>query len=151
MEVKTRVAKIVRPYTEDYAGWIEDTAAAIEEGRFDEIDRAALADEVRNLGITTNPSRQRDKRAAPAFAQDRVSSREADAKLGSYDPVQRKHLAKFCGKNPSLRREPPEFVEDAYGDAPVATANETDLGIDVFPETCEWTVAELLGDLPGGQ
>jgi hypothetical protein len=32
-----------RSYANDYAGWIED-------GRFHEIDRAALPDEVRDLG-----------------------------------------------------------------------------------------------------
>jgi hypothetical protein len=40
----------LRAYTEDYAGWVEDTARAIEDGRFDDIDRAALAGEVRDLG-----------------------------------------------------------------------------------------------------
>jgi hypothetical protein len=28
-----------RSYATDYAGWIEDTARAIEDGRFNEIDR----------------------------------------------------------------------------------------------------------------
>jgi hypothetical protein len=41
---------LLRTYTDDYAGWIEDTACAIEAGQFSEIDRAALADEVRDLG-----------------------------------------------------------------------------------------------------
>ena len=39
----------MRAYEQDYAGWVEDTARAIEEGRFSEIDRVALADEVRDL------------------------------------------------------------------------------------------------------
>ena len=40
----------MRTYEQDYAGWVEDTARAIEDGRFNEIDRTALADEVRDLG-----------------------------------------------------------------------------------------------------
>ena len=42
----------MRAYEQDYAGWVEDTVKAIEEGRFSEIDRNALADEVKSLGIT---------------------------------------------------------------------------------------------------
>jgi len=41
---------MIRTYEQDYAGWVEDTAKAIEEERFCEIDRVALADEVRDLG-----------------------------------------------------------------------------------------------------
>ena len=33
-------------YQQDYTAWVEETARAIEEGRFEQIDRAALADEV---------------------------------------------------------------------------------------------------------
>jgi hypothetical protein len=39
----------MRAYEQDYAGWAEDTAKAIEEGRWSEIDREALADEVLDL------------------------------------------------------------------------------------------------------
>ena len=37
-------------YDQDFFQWTQETARAIEEGRFDEIDRAALADEVESLG-----------------------------------------------------------------------------------------------------
>ena len=43
----------MRSYETDYAGWAEDTARAIQEGRWGEIDRAALADEV---GSSAGPS-----------------------------------------------------------------------------------------------
>ena len=43
------IPTMLRAYAEDYAGWAEDTAKAMEDGRFEEIDRRALADEVRDL------------------------------------------------------------------------------------------------------
>lgn len=43
-------AAALTAYQGDYAQWVEDTARAIEECRFDRIDRTALADEVRDLG-----------------------------------------------------------------------------------------------------
>ncbi len=39
----------MRTYQEDYAGWAEDPAKAIEEARWNDIDREALADEVESL------------------------------------------------------------------------------------------------------
>lgn len=39
----------MRQYEADFAGWAEDTAQAIVDGRWSEIDRSALADEVANL------------------------------------------------------------------------------------------------------
>lgn len=59
--------------------------------------------------------------------------------------MQRKHLAKCLTQSPSLRRELPELLSDAYDNARIEAANETGLDIDTFPETCEWTVPEVLG------
>ena len=39
----------MRSYEIDFAGWAQDTALAICDGRWSEIDRAALADEVESL------------------------------------------------------------------------------------------------------
>ncbi len=40
----------MRSYERDYLGWVEDTARAICDGRWSEIDRAASAEEVESLG-----------------------------------------------------------------------------------------------------
>jgi len=45
----TTIPTLHRSCAADYVGWAEDTAQAIEDGRFQDIDRAALADEVRDL------------------------------------------------------------------------------------------------------
>ncbi len=41
-------AVIRSSYTEDFAAWADQTAQAIEQGRFADLDAAALADEVRD-------------------------------------------------------------------------------------------------------
>jgi hypothetical protein len=38
-----------------------------------------------------------------------------------------------------------ELLADAYDKARIEAADETGIDIDTFPETCEWTVAEVLG------
>jgi hypothetical protein len=137
---------MLRAYTKDYAGWVEDTARAIEDGRFNDIDRTALADEVRDLGKTER------KEIASAFCilvmhllktkyQPEKRSRSWDATIR----VQRQNLADFFAESPSLRPRAGELLTKAYAQARIDVANETGIDIDTFPETCEWTVEEILG------
>jgi hypothetical protein len=136
---------MLRPYNEDYAAWVEDTARAIEDGRFDEIDRATLADEVRDLG---KGERARLESALRIFVlyllktkyhpEKRTRSWEASIR------VQRKHASEFLLESPSLRPELPKLLSNAYDNARIDAANETGIDIDTFPETCEWTVEEAL-------
>ncbi len=134
-----------RSYADDYAGWVEDTACAIEEGRFSAIEVAALADEVRDLGIGHRKELVSALRILLIHLlktkyQPEKESRSWQAGIH----VQRKHTAKFLRRSPSLRRELPELLEDAYDDARIDAANKTGIVIDVFPEFCEWTVDEVL-------
>lgn len=136
----------MRTYTEDYAGWVEDTARAIEDGRFGEIDRAALADEVRDLGRSERRELESALRVLLLHLlkvkyqpQKRSASWEASIR------VQRKQVEKFLRQSPSLRSELCELLSDAYEHARIEAANETGLDLTVFPETCEWTAGEVLG------
>jgi hypothetical protein len=136
---------MLRSYKEDYAGWVEDTARAIEDGRFDEIDRAALADEVRDLGKS---ERARLESALRILLLHLLKTRyQPQKRTRSWDAsirVQRKHAADFLLESPSLRPDLPKLLSNAYDDARIDAANETGIDIDIFPETCEWTVDEVL-------
>ena len=137
----------LRAYTEDYAGWVEDTARAIEDGRFEEIDRAALADEVRDLGKS---ERARIESALRVLVIHLLKTKyQPDKRTRSWEAsirVQRKHAAQFLQESPSLRADLPKLLSNAYDNARIDAANETGLDIDVFPETCEWTVSEVLAE-----
>jgi hypothetical protein len=135
----------MRAYEQDYAGWVEDTARAIEEGRFGDLDRIALADEVRDLGKSERREVKNALRVLlihllKAKYQPEKKTRSGEAAIR----VQRKHLAKSLRESPSLRPELPELLADAYDDARIGAADETAIDIEAFPETCEWTVAEVL-------
>jgi hypothetical protein len=134
-----------RAYHDDYAGWVEDTARAIEDGRFDEIDRAALSDEVRDLGKSERARLESALRILVLHLlkttyqpEKRTRSWEASIR------VQRKHAAEFLLDSPSLRPDLPKLLSNAYDDARIDAANETGIDIDTFPEICEWTVEEVL-------
>ncbi len=140
------IPTMLRAYTEDYAGWVEDTAKAIEEGRFEEIDRSALADEVRDLG----KSERRELRSALSvllrhLLKTKYRPEKASRSWQATIRVQRQHIAEFMEESPSLRRDLPKLLAGAYDNARIDAANETSLDIDAFPEVCEWTITEVLG------
>lgn len=136
---------MTRSYADDYAGWLEDTACAIEEGRFGEIELAELADEVRDLGIGHRKELVSALRIPLLYLLKTKYQPEKESRSWQTSiRVQRKHIGKFLLRSPSLRRELPELLEDAYDDARIDAANETGIVIDVFPEFCEWTVDEVL-------
>lgn len=138
---------MLRAYTEDYAGWVEDTARAIEDGRFDDIDRAALADEVRDLGKS---ERARIERALRILVMHLLKTKyQPEKRTRSWEAsirVQRNHTAQFLLESPSLRPDLPKLLSNAYDDARIDAANETGIDIDTFPEACEWTVEQVLAE-----
>jgi len=145
MASKKGTLTMLRAYAEDYAGWVEDTARAIEEGRFDDIDRAALADEVRDLGKS---ERARLESALRILVLHFLNTKyQPEKRTCSWDAsirVQRKHAAEFLSESPSLRPGLPKLLASAYDNARIDAADETGIDIDAFPETCEWTVEEVL-------
>jgi hypothetical protein len=134
-------------YDQDFVLWSKETARAITEGRWSDIDRAALADEVESLGkhdrreaggrlavIVTHmlklkyqPQKQqtRNRRVAITEQQDR--------------------LALVLNDSPSLRAQLPELLATYYRSARRKAAWQTKLRLDTFPETCEWSVEQVLG------
>jgi hypothetical protein len=58
--------------------------------------------------------------------------------------TQRHELESVLEDSPSLRPQVAALLPKAYGQARIDAANETGLDIDTFPETCQWTVEEVL-------
>ena len=148
MESSKGLSTMLRAYTQDYAGWVEDTARAIEDGRFEDIDRAALADEVRDLG----KSERRELRSAFSvllmhLLKTKYQPAKASRSWQASIRVQRKQIEESLRESPSLRRDLPQILSDAYDRARIDAANETGLDIDIFPEECEWTLAEVMVEM----
>jgi hypothetical protein len=138
---------LLHTYDGDFFAWTQETARAIEEGRFDEIDRTALAEEVESLG-------KRDRREAESRLGIIVlhllklkyqPERETRSWWESIDE-QRDRLALVLRDSPSLRANVAELLAESYPAARRKAARQTGLALDTFPETCEWTVAAVLGE-----
>jgi hypothetical protein len=138
---------MARAYAEDYVGWAEDTARAIENGRFDEIDRTALADEVASLGRSAK--RQLTSALRVLLTHMLKSQYQPEKHSRSWDDTirrERRNANKFLAESPSLKAKLDEICAEAYEDALYQAESETRLALNTFPETCEWTVAEVLGE-----
>jgi hypothetical protein len=64
---------------------------------------------------------------------------------------QRRRSRRIVSRNPSLRPRLDDILAEAYGDAVLIAARETELPEDTFPAACPWTfeeamLAEFLGE-----
>lgn len=72
-------------YDADFYRWTQEPAQAIAEGRWSEIDRVALADEVELWQTGPQGDSQPFGCVDSGAAEDEVSTREGDAQLGEDD------------------------------------------------------------------
>ena len=133
---------------EDFSAWALETAALIEQGRLEEIDVPALAEEVQDLGISRE------------HALDSQILRLLKHLLKcAYQPVRRSpswrasindardQIDLILMKNPSLRRqlEPPQ-IDNLWRRARRGAAIETELPQSTFPDVCPWDIDKQIRD-----
>ena len=58
--------------------------------------------------------------------------------------LDRQHIARRLRRSPGLRPQVPTLLTDAYADARKWAAQETGLPLATFPETCPWSLAQVL-------
>lgn len=133
-------------YEVDFVKWAEETAHAISEGRWNEIDRAALADEVESLG-------KRDRREVISrlevllqhMLKSKYQPERATASWWETIDEQRRQLALLFEDSPSLRSQVDALIAKTYPAARGKAASETGMPDEESPLVCEWPSAEVLG------
>ena len=140
----------LRGYETDFAGWSEDTARAIREGRWQDIDREAVAEEIESLGRS-------DKRlirsAFEVLLLHLLKQRYQPEKASRSGQISifnaRLAVTELLAESPSLRplRDlAGETMVKAYAAARQAASLETDLPINTFPDALPFAESELWGD-----
>jgi hypothetical protein len=138
----------MRNYETDYAGWAEDTAQAIKEGRWDDIDREALADEVISLSKSDRRAvRNRLTVLLMHLLKERFQPDRVTTSWIRTIEEQRRELRDLFDDSPSLRspKELRAAITVAYGRARNDAAEETGLGVALFPEENPFSEDEILG------
>ena len=137
----------MRRYEADFAGWAEDTARAICDGRWDEIDRAALADEVASL---SRQERHALLSHLTVLLQHLLKLRYQPLKASrSWELTvvsQREDSLDRLAESPSLRPVLGELTTKAYQRARRRAAKEIGLPLDTFPPENPFSYVEIWGD-----
>lgn len=143
-------------YERDFYAWTQDQAARLRAlmqdagGRNLGLDLANLVEEVETLGrsekrVLESPIRLLLMHALKWEHQAERRSRSWEASIiGAH-----RSMLLELRNNPSLKPQLPEIAAEAFADARVAASGETDLALKAFPESCPFSVQDILApDLP---
>lgn len=139
-------------YEGDFAAWAAEQGRLLRAGRFSELDLANLAEEVESIGRRDADELENSLREAMAwmlrwhvFEGTRVEGWHtafADAKFRAID---------ILADSPSLRvtLDEPGLWQHLWEGARVALFLQNGVRIDLLPESCPWTVDQLLDETFG--
>jgi hypothetical protein len=123
-------------YTTDFALWVKDQAAALRAGQWGNVDVANVSEELEAL-VSSN-RRELGRRLTLVAMHLLKLEFQPEKETPSWRNtirVQAREVGKIVKTSPSLRRELPEFIAEAYADAREDAAGETTLALATFPQT----------------
>ena len=127
----------------DFYAWTNEQVQLLKTGQLNQIDWQNIAEEIEDMG--RSEKRQLESRLEILIMhllkwqfQPNLRSRSWQLTIKE----QRLRLEKILQKNPSLQPTLTEAIEDVY---PLATLSaERETGLSLFPETCPYTLIEIL-------
>jgi Domain of unknown function DUF29 len=136
----SRVAKEADLYS-----WAVRQSELLRAGRLDEIDPVAIAEEIDDVGSGEFHRLEAALRVLMLHLlkwdhQPGNRGRAWSLTIGE----QRKRVERRLRKSPGLKSRLDEATDDAYEDARLGAASETDLSLRVFPKSRPYAFAELM-------
>jgi hypothetical protein len=133
-------------YDTDIVAWAQEQARLLRVGRFDALDIEHIAEEIEDVG--KSEQRELASRMAVLLAHLLKWQYQPERRGNSWRRTiiaQRKEIAYHLDEAPSLksRLTDPRWLDMVWAKAVAQAVSETDL--DIFPEICPWTTAEILG------
>jgi hypothetical protein len=131
-------------YTRDVYTWSQEQGRLIREGRWDEIDRDNVAEEIESVGRTEFSRLESALRVLMLHMlkwdhQPEMRSRSWSLSINE----QRLRLDDVLADNPGLRPRINEAVLRDYHRARVRALMETGLGPETFPEACPYSFEDI--------
>ncbi|MGN6489439.1 MAG: DUF29 domain-containing protein [Devosia sp.] len=130
---------------DDFALWAAEQAALVRSGRLDRLDTDNVAEELEGLG-----------RSEEHQIDSRLEVLIAHLLKWQFQPAKRKHgwkasideqrirLTRILRKSPSLRAYPAESLRGSFVIGRNQAISETGLDDSAFPQTCPYTVEQVL-------
>jgi Domain of unknown function DUF29 len=142
-----------REYDQNFHQWIEHHIALLREGRFNEIDTDHLIEELEDMA-----RHDRDELVSRLvvliahllkwqFQLDQLSDRwkEFDGRSWRRSIIEQRHeILRQLRNKPSLKSYLPDAIIEAYPDALESAIEETNLPESTFPQTCPYSLEQLL-------
>jgi predicted DNA-binding ribbon-helix-helix protein len=134
-------------YDQDFNRWLATQIQALQEGQLNELDPEHLIEELESLSKS-------DKRALTSYLKVLVmhklkwqyQPRQCSNSWMSSINNARFEISLILEDSPSLGNYLPEALAKAFPPARKEAAQESGIDLDSFPETCSYSLEELLGD-----
>ncbi|MGN6489320.1 MAG: DUF29 domain-containing protein [Devosia sp.] len=139
-------------YDEDLALWSAEQAALIRTGSFDRVDLENAAEEIESLGISIR--HEIGSRLEVLLIHLLKWERQPEHRSRSWSSTirgQREAILDLLEESPSLRPYPATQIAKRYSRAREKAAEETTVLLKNFPESCPYTIEQILDPdfLPG--
>ncbi len=132
-------------YDKDYYLWLEKTVRLLKEGRLTELDINNLIEEIEDMGRSEKNALESN--LIVLLMHLLKWKYQPEKQSGSWRGSIREHrrrILKAFKNSPSLKRYFEEIFEESYQEARKQAADETELSLNIFPETCPFKVEEIL-------
>ncbi len=134
-------------YEKDFYLWTIEQANLMRAGALSQLDIENLIEEVESMG--KSQKKELFSRIAVLLLHLLKWDYQPDQRSGSWKSTmltQRREIKFLLADNPSLKRLIPDAVASVYQDSRLAAAAETGLPESVFPETCPYTIEQIMGE-----
>ncbi|HEY8567137.1 MAG TPA: DUF29 domain-containing protein [Beijerinckiaceae bacterium] len=134
-------------YERDFHEWALEQARLLRERRWDELDLDNLVDEVESVG--RSQKHQIYNRLKVLIAHLLKWKFQPGARSAGWRGTirtQRDRLHLVLDDSPSLRAHPDAILDKTYLAARLLAAKETGIDFTLFPETCPFTIEQVLDE-----
>jgi len=138
---------LVDLYETDETAWLEIMAVLVEEGRFEELDAIHLSEFLTDMA--RRDRREVFSRLVVLMTHLLKWEFQQDKRSGSWEStiMQQRLEVRLLLESKTLRNHAVEILNDAYDEARSQAVKETGLEPEAFPQTCPFTIAELIAKL----
>jgi hypothetical protein len=136
-------------YETDVVAWANEQAALLRSGQLSSIDIENIAEEILDVG--KSEQRELESRMAVLLAHLLKWQFQPERRSSSWEEtirVQRNRIERRLRKTPSLKASlsDPDWCADAWDDALDDASKETGITRLTFPQTCPWSIENILSE-----
>ena len=134
-------------YEQDFYQWTIEQSNLLKAGALSQLDIENLIEEVESMG--KSQKKELFSRMAVLLMHLLKWDYQTEHRSGSWKSTiltQRRELKFLLQDNPSLKRIIPDAVISVYSDSRLSAAAETGLSESDFPESCPYTVEQIMGE-----